>query len=430
MATATATGAAISVPRAGLVALAAALPILFAASKGGTERDPFKKRNAAGGWYLEWTDEPQNAQVGEPAFDAAMTTALIPVGVWNEKATALKRSTVHLVDTRGRARRRLDLQGRAPVEWLLATDGRHAAVRVERLDDPDAPATVLLFATSGPEAAPIPRTIPDEAALVAGRDHLALVVPAEDGTGAPTATFLRWNGDRIGSQAKLSGAVAAIAGGGGFVSLGGGSLVRLDATLAKQWSVDVPFAGTVAVAADGSRIVAADSGSEPGRRRIVVFDGEGARVAETAFDDAHLLEIAVAPDGSSFLVAGAPVRTEDETHYDASPEVRLTCFGADGSVRWTAARPRDVPSRVWSQLHLAAKGAFAAAAFDADEEGARGADLSAPHLVLFDAAGNVLYETKGPFDAFALDPTGDALWTSEGTLLSRLPLRSLRSVGR
>ena len=88
-------------------------------------------------------------------------------------------------------------------------------------------------------------------------------------------------------------------------------------------------------------------------------------------------------------------------------------------LRWARNETRDQPTRAFAHLHLAA--GILTAGWVAETEDA------VPVLLVVAPTGKTVYRTEGAFDALALDRDGRSLWTLEGSMLSRLSLRSLAS---
>lgn len=410
----------------------------------------FETRVVEGGWFLEPVEKPERTQLGAPSLDTAGSRFLIASVQYDDAQVHIVKSSAVVATSAGKVERVIDLQKRLPVDWRLSGDGRSAAILVQDPEDPQADgATLLVFdLTKAAGTAPARIAVDLDTRLVAGKSVFALEqLPAwlpddesedidEADTGGASAVktaalatgalrpaepvvFVRGSGDRVAARTPLAGEVAAIRGDGGFAVLGKGKLVRVDAGLAKTWEATVGFEGAVAASDDGSLIVVADQTPGKSARTLIAFDGKGAKRGEVTFPAPLAVEVTVAPDGSGFLVAASPLVSPTTAKYDGLPEVLLACYSADGKLRWSRPMKRDHPSRAFAHLSLSNACAVAAAGWIADVED------SVPELLVFGKDGKTLYSTEGPFDALVLDPSGTSLWTLEGSLLSRLTIRSL-----
>lgn len=406
------------------------------------------KRAVAGGWFLEPAPGNEGMQARPFAVDAARTRFALPVVVRDAKMTRVLRSAVVIGDANGNVLRVVDLERRIPLETRLALDGSAVAVLAQALsgDDDGGPEGVLVVASVAGKEPPAKRRVDLDSRVIAGKDTFAIAgapiwapqdsaEPQADAGppgavlregAAPVAgetepiTFVRKNGDRTPAKVPLAGEIASLPD-GGFVALGRKKLTRVDASLAKVWEVDAGFDGTVTASADGSRIAIADHSLTTKRRRVVLFDGAGRKLSETAVDAPAGVEVALSPDGTAMLVASVPARAETGSRHDPAESATLFAFDASSESRWAHPRRKDTPTRTWELLSMANGGALSAAGWIAEENG------TAPSLVLFDATGRIVYQAEGFFDAYALDPSGSVLWTQEGSLLSRLSIAALKA---
>jgi hypothetical protein len=435
-----------------LVAVAAAPPGPGAAKKVPVA-SPLETRAVEGGWFLEPAQAADRSQLGNPSLDTSGTRFLTAWVQYDEEQVHVHKSAAVVATSAGRVEKVIDLQKLLPVDWRISGDGRAAAVLAQDPEDPESvDATLLVYDLSKASPVPVRLAVSLDTRIVAGKSTFALEslpawLPDEDlegidehdmGGSAAMKTanlpgaalrppepvvFVRANGDRVPAKTPMLGEVAAIRGDGGFVALAKGKLVRVDAKLAKTWEAAVGFDGAVAASDDGSLIVVADLTPGKATRTLVAFDASGARRGEVSFPAPLAVDLAIAPDGSGFLVAAAPLVSPTIAKYDGLPEVMLACYSADGTLRWSQSRKRDVPSRAFAHLALANGSAVAVAGWVAD------VDDTIPQLLVFGKDGKPLYTTEGPFDSAGLDPSGAAVWTLEGSLLSRLTLKSL-SAGR
>ena len=433
----------------GIVAAAlAALPCGDADAAGPAKVPLLERRPVAGGWFLEGAE---SLELGSPSSDTGGTRLLFPAVRWTEQQNGVAASAAVVAKADGTTERVLELGRLLPIEWKLSGDGRHAAVLAQDLNDEDGRATLLLFDLARPTVPPIRQSAELDTRIVAGRSSFALTalpswMPADEmeavdanDTGASDAhgvrdadlvsderrvpsepiAFLRATGDKLRARVAVAGEAAAIRADGGFVAFGRGRLTRLDASLAKVWEAQTGFDGPVAASADGSLVVVADMTPGKRSRRVLAFGKDGMRRADVLVDAPLAVEIAVAPDGAGFLVAAAPLASPMMSKYDGQRDLTLSCFAADGTLLWKHTRARDAASRSFAHLSLSAGARTAAAGWVVEEEGHQ------PRVLVFGKTGEVVYETEGPFDAIALDPTGGALITLEASLLSRLSLASL-----
>ena len=430
-------------------ARAGAPPAKPAAPKAAAQ--PLVKRSVAGGWFLEPAADPARTQLGTPSLDATGARFLVPLVEWDEAQAVVQKSVALVVTAGGRVERTFDLRRLLPLEWQLSADGKAAAVLAQDAADPESNrATLLVFDVTKKGGAPLRQSVVDvDSRLAGGKSGFALAglpvwLPEEDlqaidesdvGGGsqerladlsqtgtlrkAGPITFVRASGDRVAARTRLQGEVVPLETADGFVTFGGGKLVRADAKLAKVWEVDVGFEGPVAASHDGSLIVVADHSPGKAARRVVAFDAKGKKRGEVTFPAPLAVELAVAPDGAGFLVTAAALSSPTISTYDGLETLNLACYAPDGTLRWSHTKKRDADSRVFTQLSLSKGAAYAAAAWLAD------AQESVPALFVFGKDGKVVYSTEGPFETAMLDPSGDALWTLEGSMLSRLTLKSL-----
>lgn len=410
---------------------------------------PFETRAVQGGWFMEPAASADRSQLGNPSLDLAGARFLTAWVQYDEAQVHVQKSAAVVATSAGRVEKVIDLHKLLPVDWRISGDGRAAAVLAQDPEDPDSvDATLLVYDLTKAAPVPVRLSVSLDTRIVAGKSTFALEslpawLPEEDlegideaDTGGSTAVktadlsgaalrppepvvFVRANGDRVSPKTPMLGEIAAIRGDGGFVALAKGKLVRVDAKLAKTWEAAVGFDGAVVASDDGSLIVVADQTPGKATRTLVAFDGSGARRGEVSFPAPLAVEIAVAPDGSGFLVAAAPLVSPTVAKYDGLPEVMLACYSANGTLRWSRPMKRDVPSRAFAHLALAKGCVVAVAGWVAD------VDDTVPQLLVFGKDGTPVYTTEGPFDGAGLDPSGASLWTLEGSLLSRLTVKSL-----
>lgn len=430
------------------IALLAPAPAVKAAKKTPTPA-VLETRAVEGGWFLEPAQGADRSQLGNPSLDTKGARFLTAWVQYDEQQVHIVKSAAIVATSAGRVEKVIDLKKLLPVDWRISGDGQSAAVLTQDPEDAMSPqAALLVFDLRKAKPVPVRLSVDLDTRIVAGKSMFALeALPAwlpdeelegieEEDTGGsgdektaviaggalrppqPVA-FVRGTGDRVSARTPMLGEVAAIRGDGGFVALAKGKLVRVDAKLAKMWEAPVPFEGAVAASDDGSLIVVADQTPGKSARTLIAFDGKGARRGEVSFPAPLAVELAVAPDGSGFLVAAAPLVSPTLSKFDGLPEVMLACYSADGTLRWSRPTKRDVPSRAFAHLSLGKDCATAVAGWIADVED------TVPQLLVFGKDGTPLYTTEGPFDSAALDPAGTSLWTLEGSMLSRLTLKSL-----
>ena len=406
----------------------------------GNDAGILTRRATAGGWFLEPSKGQEKMTARRFSLDAAGARFAMPVVVRDAAGAKVLRSAVVVGESSGALLRLVDLERLVPLEAVISLDGKSVAVLAQDLSpdgDSGGAAGILVIAPTTGRAAPVKRRVELDSHLIAGRDAFAVTGPpswlpgdedVEERKSAPgpeeavAPTFVRANGDRLPAKTPVFGEVVGIAD-GGFVAFGKQKLVRLNAALEKVWETAVGFDGTLVASADGARIAVADNtpGSKTKTRRVVLFDGKGAKTAEATLEAPVAIELAIAPDGAALLATSAPARSQSAARFDPSESAVLLGLSPDGTVAWRSEAKRDTPTRTWERLTLARGGKTVAAAFSADESGAT------PELRVLDGAGATLYSAEGEFDAFALDPAGTALWTQEGSLLSRLTLSTLRN---
>ena len=392
--------------------LIAAAFLLVAAAKAPAAVPGSLKRTALpGGWILEVNGQREHLSV--EVVGAGGAPSLVLTSVTDEAFKKLDAAAT-LVDGAGAVVRRQGLAGLRPVKASLARNGRSAAVLAASFSDPDAAPTLVAFDADGgnwKKAAP-----KGDVGVLAGGKWVAIFRRSGADAGA---RFFRPGGEPLAPAEPIKGPLARV-GDGGVAAASGGMLSIFDAKLVRRTHVPLGFtAGIPFAAADGSMIAVAevDEKDEPGRT-LVLFDRAGKSLGKIDHR-AFTLDVAIAADGSAFLVAPSTVGRKTALAEGEGGGLSISAYDRTGAPRWRHdVEPRS-PTEHVAWMSIAAGGGRAVVAL-------RVPDASVPErLLVFDAAGKVIYRAEGVLRGAWLDEKGESLFTAEPGALSRLTVDAL-----